>query len=142
MFISFGDKKEITSKKLKKIGLIKTTQITLNQINSLWKESAEELQGFLTLDQEIKKMGYKKPVFLYSYFKMDVESRDSFSGNKDIIVFRFALDRWSTITFSFFKSIFPFPEAIKELYSDRRNWSLPMNYMRFIKWRLAEWKGL
>ena len=129
------------SKKLKKIGLIKTTQITLNQINSLWKESAQELPGFQTLDQEIKKMGYKKPAFLYSYFKMDIENRNSFSGNKDIIVFRFALDRWSTIIFSFFKSIFPFPEAIKEFYNDRRNWTLPKNYLRFIKWRLGEWRS-
>jgi hypothetical protein len=129
------------SKKLKKIGLIKITQITLNQINSLWNESAQELQGFQTLDQEIKKMGYKKPAFLYSYFKMDIGNRDSYSGNKDVIVFRFALDRWSTIIFSFFKSIFPFPEAIKELYNDRRSWTLPKNYLRFIKWRLGEWRG-
>jgi len=42
---------------------------------------------------------------------------------------------------SYFKTLFPVPEAIKELYGDRRNFTLPLNYLRFIKWRVREWTG-
>lgn len=132
---------KVFAKKLEKIGLIRTTRITINQILSLWGDFAKGVQGLQILDQEIKKVGYAPPAFLYSYFKMDVESDGSFKESKDNIVFRFALDRWSAIIFSFCKSIFPFPQSIKELYEDRRNRALPKNYLRFIKWRLEEWRG-
>ncbi|MFH2219766.1 MAG: hypothetical protein ABII68_08905, partial [Pseudomonadota bacterium] len=36
---------------------------------------------------------------------------------------------------------FPFPQAIKALYNDNRDRTLPINYLRFIKWRLSEWRG-
>ena len=32
------------------------------------------------------------------------------------------------------------PEDIKALYGDKRRWSLPFNYSRFIAWRLMAWK--
>lgn len=129
------------AKKLEKIGIVRATRITLNQIHSLWGDFAKKMQGLEILDQELKKTGYKTPAFLNSYFKMDVESGGSFKESKDNVMFRFALDRWSTLLFSFGKSIFPFPRSIKELYEDRRNRALPKNYLRFIKWRLVEWRG-
>jgi hypothetical protein len=86
-------------------------------------------------------MGYKTPVFLNSYFKMGVKNSDAFQAKKDSIIFRLALDRWPTIIFSFLKSIVPLPEAIRQLYDDPRNSALPRNYLRFLKWRLEEWRG-
>jgi hypothetical protein len=125
--------------KLERIGLIKITRITLHQINSLWQDSAQKMRGLKALDQETAKMGYAEPVFLDSYFKMNVETHDAFRNKKDSIVFRLALDRWPVIWFSFVKSLVPFPDSIKELYEDPRNRTLPKNYIKFIKWRLQTW---
>lgn len=47
------------AKRLRKIGLLKSTQIILNQIQSLWKETAEEMKSVQILKQEIALMGYK-----------------------------------------------------------------------------------
>ncbi len=130
------------SKKLKKMGIVKTTLITLNQIQILWKESATEMQSLQTLHQEIQGMGYKEPIRLCSFFEIDVEKKDAFQADKDKVMTRFALDRWPTIIFSFYKTLFPLPEAIKELYDDKRNWTLPINYLRFMTWRIRDWAGV
>jgi len=129
------------SEKLGDIGLVKTTQITLKQIRSLWTESSEEMQCLQKLDNEMNKMRCKAPGFLHSYFKMDIETGNLFNTTKDLIFFRLVLDRRSAILFSFLKTILPFPHAIKELYEDKRNWRLPLNYLRFIRWRLGEWRN-
>jgi hypothetical protein len=131
------------AEKLRKIGLVKTTLITLDQIQSLCKESAEKVQAVRVLDQEIQKMRYKKlPASLSRYFRMDLENRNSSHDRKDQMIARFALDRWPQILFSFYKALIPFPQAIKELYEDDRNWTLPMNYLRFMKWRIRDWAGV
>ena len=54
---------------------------------------------------------------------------------------RLALDRWNAILHSFTKTFFPPPSAIRELYRDFRNWTLPINYIRFILWRISKAKG-
>jgi len=131
----------IFTERIRKIGLIKTTQITLNQIQSLWKDYAQDIQCLQTLNHKINQMGYKTPVFLNSYFKMDINNSKTCRAKKDNIIFRLALDRWPTIIFSLLKSILPLPEAIRHLYGDPRNSALPGNYLRFLKWRLEEWIG-
>jgi hypothetical protein len=45
--------------KMEKIGLIKTTQITLNQIQNLWKDSPDEILSIKTLEQAIQTSGHK-----------------------------------------------------------------------------------
>jgi len=127
--------------KLKKISLIKTTQITLNQIQSLWKETAEEMKSVQILQQEIERMGYKVPGFLLSYFQMDSNKKYHSEIYKDKLIARLTLDKWSTIMLSYFKTLFPVPEAVKEFYNSKSNWTLPYNYLRFIKWRVREWTG-
>ena len=129
------------AQKIRKIGLLKVTLITLSQINDLWKESVHDMRSVLTLQQELENMGHRIPKFLLSYFQMDL-NRDYFSKiYKDKLLARLALDKWSTIIFSYFKTLFPAPEAVKQLYGDRRNFTLPYNYIRFIKWRVKEWRG-
>jgi hypothetical protein len=125
--------------KIRKSGLVKTTLIALNQLQSLWKETTAEILSIQILQNEFEKLRYKKPALLISFLKMDIDKHYSFQNYKDKIITRFALDNRSTIIFSFFKTLFPFPVAIKELYGDKRNWALPFNYMRFIKWRVKEW---
>jgi len=127
--------------KLKNIGLIKTTQITLNQIQSLWKEISKEMISIQTLQQAINNTGYRKRKFLLNYFHLDIRKNYQSRFYEDKVMARLALDKWSTIMLSYFKTLFPVPEAIKELYGDRRNFTLPLNYLRFIKWRVREWTG-
>ncbi len=129
------------AQKLRGIGLLKATLITLSQINDLWKESVQEMRSVLILQQEIERMGYKVPGFLLSYFQIDSNKKYHSEIYKDKLIARLALDKWSTIIFSYFNTLFPVPEAIKELYSTKSNWALPYNYLRFIKWRVREWTG-
>jgi len=129
------------SHKLRVDGLIKTTEITLDQIESLWPEVVKEMKAVKTLQREIGNMGYKKPRCLLSYFRMDLNRDYSPQIYKDKLLARLALDKRSTIIFSYFKTLFPVPEAIKELYKDQRNAMLPFNYAKFIHWRVKEWMG-
>jgi len=129
------------SHKLRDVRLIKTTLITLNQIESLWPEAIEKMKAVKTLRREIDNMSYKKPKHLLSYFRLDLNRDYSPQIYKDKILARLALDKWSTIISSYFKTLFPVPEAIKELYKDRRNFTLPLNYLKFMNWRVKEWTG-
>ena len=128
------------SKRLRKIGLIKTTRITLNQMEDIFPESSEEIKAFQTLKNELK-TGHKASQLLLSFFKIDIEKTDLNRHNKDKLIIRLSLDRWSLIIFSFLKTLFPFPDAIKELYNDRRNCFLPLNYLKFLAWRMKSWIG-
>lgn len=127
---------------LKRIGLMKTTLITLHQIQSLWKETANEMKSVPALDGEMINMGDKTQEFLLSYFRIGVDDDNVSNVYKDKLVARFALDRWSTTALSYFKTLFPVPDAIKGLYNDKRNWTLPVNYLKFIRWRMKEWMGV
>jgi putative nucleotidyltransferase-like protein len=127
--------------KLRSIGLVKTTKIALKQARSLWGNDFFKGSELWRFKAEMEKMHPKVPGFLNAYFKLQVEDRNLHQIKKDDIFFRFALDHWLTILFSFLKTAFPFPDAIKQLYDDQRNWRLPKNYLRFVKWRLEEWKG-
>lgn len=129
------------AKGLRKIGFLKSTQIILSQVQSLWKETAEEMKSVQILQQEIERMGYKVPGFLLSYFQMDSNKKYHSEIYKDKLIARLTLDKWSTIILSYFKTLFPVPEAVKEIYSSKSNWTLPYNYLRFIKWRVREWTG-
>lgn len=126
---------------LKKVGLLKTTLITLDQIRCLCREFTQEMRSIPILRQEMKLMKCKAPSLLYSFFKMDIYRKYAFQDKKDKFASRFALDKWSTIFFSFMKVLFPSPDIIKALYGNVRFWKLPLNYLRFIGWRVKEWTG-
>lgn len=127
--------------KIRQIGLIKTTGITMKQIKMVWKEAANEIPSISRLQYEIQDMGYREPNALMSLFKLDFERQYSFQNYRDKLIARFALDNLSTIFLSFLKVLLPFPQAIKDFYKDKRNWALPFNYLRFIKWRVKELIG-
>ncbi len=79
------------------------------------------------------------PQFLHTYFKMDIGYTDIYSLYKDKFFDRLVLDRLSTIIGSHCKTLFPPPDSIKALYDDERIWMLPVNYVRFMKWRVGDW---
>jgi hypothetical protein len=130
--------------KIRQIGLMKITGITLKQIQMVWKEAVNDISSIRELQNQIQEMGHREPKALMSLFKLDFESQYSFQDYKDKLIARFALDSLSTIIFSFMKILLPFPQAVKDFYEDRRNWALPFNYLRFIRWRVKEWanKGI
>lgn len=130
------------AQKIRKIGLLKSTQIILSQVQSLWKETAEKMKSFQILQKELEDIGCRVPKFLLSYFQMDIDRKNIPNIYKDKLIARFALDRWPDILLSFPRTLFPVPEAIKEIYKDKRNLTLPFNYMRFIKWRVGDWTGV
>lgn len=74
------------AKRLRKIGLLKSTQIILNQILSLWKETAEEMKSVQILQQEIALMGYKASSFLLSYYQMDSNKKYHSEIYKDKLI--------------------------------------------------------
>ena len=124
--------------KIRETGLVKTTLISLHQIKTLWEGIPDKIRSFQALEKEMKKTGHNVPESLLSYFQMDINSRTN-DIYRDKFMARFALDKRSDMLLSFPKTLFPVPEAIRELYRDRRNWTLPLNYVRFIKWRMKDW---
>jgi len=125
--------------KIREIGLMKITGITIKQIQAVWKEAVEELSSIRELQNQMQEMGYREPKALLSFFKLDFDSKYSFQSYKDKLIARFALDNLSTIIFSFLKVLLPLPQVVKDFYEDKRNWVLPFNYLRFIRWRVKEW---
>jgi hypothetical protein len=126
--------------RLKKIGLAKTTLITVSQLMSLWQDLGGRMAAVAILPQQPAEMDCRLPGHLGAYFRMDITRDYRFQSLKDRVMSRLALDSAGRIGASFAKSLFPMPEDIKALYGDKRNWTLPFNYSRFIGWRLAEWK--
>jgi hypothetical protein len=127
--------------KIRKAGLVKTTLLSLHQIKTLWKKAPDDLKSFRALEREINNKGYTIPSIILSYFRMDINKDKARNIYKDKLIARFVLDSRSDILLSFPKTLFPVPEAIRELYRDGRNWTLPLNYLKFITWRVKEWMG-
>jgi len=124
--------------RLQKIGLIKTAQITLAQMENLWGDTLDHEAPPCLLGREIGKMGRRKPKLLLSYFCID-SFEDHLHLYKRRAVGRLALDSISAVILSYLKTLLPPAKAIKGLYGDRRNWVLPLNYLRYIRWRTKEW---
>ena len=122
------------------IGLMKTTLITLSQMSALWPLQSSALNSCRMLKEAIGRRGIRASRMLITFFEMDVGRNPAGTGYQEQVVKRFALDRWTTICLSFIRVLIPLPEAIKAFYGDDRNWMLPLNYMRFIFWRMKEWK--
>jgi hypothetical protein len=121
---------------VKKIGLTKSTLITLNQIGSLWAETSRLMKSVQTLQQELEGTGCSVPKMLLNYFQMDIREKYQPRLFKDKVMPRLALDKWPVIIFSYLKTLLPVPGAIRELYDSKSKWTLPYDYLRFIKWRL------
>lgn len=131
---------EVFAERLEMAGLVKTTLITLGQFNQFWNERVKGLIPLEVLSNAFSQ--YRIPECLMNHFRINLKTGDHKEIYRDKFVARFSLDRRSTIFLSFIKTVFPVPEAIKGLYNDSRNWMLPLNYARFIKWRMKAWIGM
>lgn len=127
------------AKVLKKTGLLKTAYISINQIIKNWENQIENIDSIRVLFVEIKKQMLFKPLFLSSYFDYDLDKKIPYNHNRDQFFVRLTLDSSRLIIQSFAKSFFPSVNGIKIFYNDYRLWMLPINYIRFIGWRISEW---
>jgi len=125
--------------KLRKIGLVKTMQITIDQIRYLWGGIDRDMPIIATLGRSLEKISNRRSGLLMSYFRMDLESDRLHDQFMDKIIARFALDRRRTVAYSFTKIFLPQPKTVRDFYGDNRNWILPFSYIRFFVWRIKEW---
>jgi hypothetical protein len=125
--------------KLKKIGLIKTAVIILDQLNSLWRLSDGRLKSFKILQKQLASLPIHTSKFLLWYFKIDIEKEYKTSGLLDMEMSKLVLDKKSKVLYSFVKILFPRPQDIRAFYPETGNWMLPFNYLRFICWRITKW---
>jgi hypothetical protein len=125
--------------KLKKIGLIKTVIIILDQLDSLWRLSDSRLESFKILRKQIVSLPIHTPKFLLRYFKIDIEKEYKTSGALDMEMSKLVLDKKSKVLYSFVKIFFPRPQDIRAFYPETGSWMLPINYLRFICWRVTKW---
>ncbi len=130
---------QLFTRKLKKCGLVKTTLITISQIQKLWGTTTKIMTSIQSLQQELKKTGLPAPGILISFFQFYPDKNNSQHPYKDKFLSRFVLDKWSIILLSFIRTLFPEPNAVKKLYRDKRNFFLPLNYLKFIMWRVKAW---
>jgi len=126
------------AEKLKKIGLIKTALIILDQLDSLWRLSDGQLESFKILRKQLESFPIHTPKFLLRYFKIDIEKEYKTSGALDMEMSKLVLDKKSKVLYSFVKIVFPRPQDIRAFYPETGNWMLPFNYLRFICWRLTK----
>ncbi len=126
--------------KLKKFGLSRATLISISQIEGLWRDDVLQLKSIGKLKQSLAAMACNVQKYLISYFKFDLD-RPSGLTIQDKIAGRFALDGLSTTFLSYLKTAFPPPDAIQSFYHCKNSLMLPVNYLRFILWRLKHWTG-
>lgn len=126
------------AEKLIKFGLIKTTIIILDQLDSLWCLSDRRLESFKILQKQLASLPIHIPQFLLRYFKIDIEKKYKTSGALDMQMSKFVLDKKSKILYSFIKILFPRPQDIRGLYPGTSKLTLPLNYLRFICWRVKQ----
>ena len=120
-------------KQIDVIGLKKTTGIALAQIGELWPESCDAQIGYQYLSRGGQQMDTMSFRLIYPLIKL--EPHAGILDFKDKIVFRMAIDRWDILLFSFYKSVFPAPGIIKELFKDQKSVGGIMNYLRYWRWR-------
>lgn len=118
---------------IKKIGLLKTTFLTIRQIEALWPEESNNLKRLQEFKKEIHKQ--QSPSLLLSYLTHHIHIEKGEFNFKDKCIYRLALDHWFVLVLSFIKSIFPAPNVINELFGNQRKSHLFNNYLHFIKWR-------
>lgn len=137
----FGSSMDISalSARLQTIGLTKTTLLTLSQIRALWPEEWDGIPAIRALSEALAGEGCRVAAFLVNYFRMDCQRPAKPEIYKDKLVARFALDGWRRILRSFMLVLLPPPEAIRALYGDHRTWTLPLNYLRYLTWRIKDW---
>lgn len=128
-------------RKLKEGGLVTTTFITLSQMKGLWNDLVSKIESIQFIVGKLDELDIRRSGFLFSYFTLKGDEDIPSSIYKDRFIARFALDRWSNIFLSISNTLFPVPDAIKGLYHDQRSRTLPLNYVKYLCWKIKDWTG-
>jgi hypothetical protein len=70
---------------------------------------------------------------------MDIEKEYESDNAMDMEMAKLVLDKKSKVLYSFVKILFPRPQDIRGLYLGTSKLTLPLNYLRFICWRVTKW---
>ncbi len=127
------------SVRLKRLGLAKTALISLSQLNALWPEKIPRLQSIDALQRSLSDMNSMVSQYLTAYFRMELGGSPRYLSFKDLFFSRLAIDSLNIILLSYVKPLFPPPEVIKEFYGTDSKLTLPLNYLRFISFRVKYW---
>ena len=119
---------------LRKFGMVKTTLIVLQQLDDLWDLADGRLESFTILRQQLATFPERPAKFLFRYFRMNLERKET--GALDMQMSKLVLDKKANVLYSFTKIFFPKPQEIESLYPATGKWMLPVNYLRFIWWRV------
>jgi len=119
---------------IRKFGMVKTTVIVLQQLDDLWELADAGLKSFKILQQQLAALPERPAKFLLRYFRMDLERNEP--GTLDMQMSKLVLDKRANVFYSFMKIFFPKPREVKALYPETGKWMLPVNYIRFIVWRV------
>jgi len=119
---------------LRKFGMIKATVIVLQQLDDLWNLGKGKLQSFDILRQHMDALHVRPAKFLLRYFRMNLEAKET--GTLDMQMSKLVLDKKTNVLYSFVKIFFPKPREMEALYPGTGKWMLPVNYLRFIWWRV------
>lgn len=126
------------AEKLRQYGLVKTTKIILDQMDELWRLNDGPLESFPILRRQLAKMPIRPPNFLQHYFRMDIENPTN--KKTDMQMAKLVIDRKANVFYSFVKIFFPRPREIKAFYPKSGTWMLPVNYLKFICWRVTNFR--
>lgn len=112
------------------IGLVKTSQISLQHIEQCWPEvciSCPHLKILLFRQKQ------RVTTRIISALRTPaaVHRKSAELTIIDKLLYRFALDRWRTILYSFTKTLFPSPKVICYLYPDAKGMSITRKYLKF-----------
>jgi hypothetical protein len=113
-------------------------RIILNQLDDIWRLSDGHLESFKILREQLASVPIHTPKILLSYFKMHIEKEYKMEGALDMAMAKLVLDKKSKVFYSFVKVFFPRPQDIRAFYPETGNWMLPVNYLRFIFWRVTK----
>lgn len=119
---------------LRKFGMIKTTVIILQQLDDLWGLRKDKLESLNILRQQMDVLPERPAKFLLRYFRINLEAKET--GTLDMQMSKLVLDKKTNVLYSFAKIFFPKPQEIEAFYPGTGKWMLPVNYMRFIFWRV------
>ena len=121
---------------LKGYGMIKTALITIHQLESLWNINEGRIKSLKSFKNSLQSMPIRPHRFFIWYFRMNIEEPKYKSP--DMQIAKLVLDRKSKVLYSFLKIFFPRSEDIKAFYPETSKRMLPVNYLRFILWRLTK----
>ena len=120
---------------LQDMGLLRTAFVCIEQIKDLWPDAAEEIGHIRKLSRKMDNSGIRASGFAVSYFRMELHNTH-YNSLKDRFMTRLVHDGMTGMAHSILRAVIPHPKAIKGLYEDQRVWMLPVNYLRFMKWRV------